>query len=79
MLVPIILIMDANQHLRDLEGHQCNAIEQRIGDHGTVIPEIEVEADTAIDQPDANAQAAQTRTLADYNLPNHYYANRSAI
>ncbi|KAF8084350.1 hypothetical protein N665_0721s0007 [Sinapis alba] len=83
MVVTLILIRDENGDLHDLDGHLCNAAGQKIDDQGTIIPNAEAEADAAEAdaaeaQPEAIAQAAQ-RTLADYNRPDQYYANRSTI
>ena len=64
MVATLILRQDENGDLRDQEGHLRNAAGQKLDAQGTVINE-----------PDA----AATRTLADYNRPDQFYANRSAI
>ncbi|KAF3497704.1 hypothetical protein DY000_02052202 [Brassica cretica] len=76
MVAPLILVRNNNGDLHDQEGHLHNAAGQRIDAQRAAIPE-----------PDANAtgttllvdEAAQPRTLADYNRPDRYYTNRSAI
>ena len=76
MVALLILVRDNNGDLHDQEGHVRNAAGQRIDAQGAEIPE-----------PDANAtgttlpvdEAAQPRMLADYNRPDRYYSNRSAI
>ncbi|WZZ41441.1 hypothetical protein YC2023_037700 [Brassica napus] len=76
MVAPLILVRDNNGNLHDQEGHLHNAAGQRIDAQRAAIPE-----------PDANAtcttlpvdEAAQPKTLADYNRPDRYYTNRSAI
>ncbi|KAF8081185.1 hypothetical protein N665_0901s0001 [Sinapis alba] len=83
MVVTLILVRDENGDLRDPDGHLRNAACQKIDNQGTIIPDTEAEAyaaeaDAAEAQPESNAQAAQ-RTLADYNRPDQFYANRSVI
>ena len=75
---------DESGGLGDLEGHLCNAAGRRIDDHqGAEIPYPEAEALQAAaleaENAAANAEAARPRTLADYNRPDQFYANRSAV
>ena len=75
MVATLVLIQDATGNLHDQEGHLCNAAGQKIDDQGTVIPDSD--ADIAATQ--AVDEAARPRTLADYNRPDQYYENISAI
>ena len=76
MVAPLILVRDNNWDLHNQEGHLRNAPGQRIDVQGAEIP-----------APDATTtgttlpvdEAAQPRTLADYNRIDRYYTNRSAI
>ena len=54
----------------------CNAAGQRIDAQGTVILEPDIDATGIAQHVD---EAARPRTLADYNRPDQFYANRSAI
>ncbi|KAL0796325.1 hypothetical protein Bca101_067702 [Brassica carinata] len=67
---------EENGDLRDLEGHMRNAAGQKSDAQGNVIPEPDTVASRAAEPVDG---AAQTRTLADYNRPDQFYANQSAI
>ena len=75
MVATLVLIHDATGNLHDQEGHLRNAACQRINDQGTVIPHTD--ADIAAAQ--AVDEATRPRTLADYNRPDQYYENISAI
>ena len=56
---------DNNGDLHDQEGHLRNAAGQRIDAQGAAVPERD--------------DAAQPKTLADYNRQDQFYTNRSAI
>lgn len=56
--------------------HLRNATGQRLDDQRAVIPDHDIEAAQAAQVVD---EAARTRTFADYNHPDQYYANRSDI
>ena len=68
MVATLVLIQHATGNMHDQEGHLRNAAGQKIDDQGAVIPDT-----------DADIAAATLRTLADYNRPDQYYENRSAI
>ena len=53
-----------------------NATSQRLDDQRDVIPDHDADAAAAAQ---AVYEAARPRTLAEYNRPDQYYANRSAI
>ena len=74
MVAPIILTRDENGDLRDQEGHLRNEAGQKLNAQNEVIPEPET-APTGAVQPVEEA----ARTLADYNRPDQFYTNRSAI
>ena len=74
MVAPIILTRDENGDLRDQEGHLRNEAGQKLNAQNEVIPEPET-APTGVVQPVEDA----ARTLADYNRPDQFYTNRSAI
>ena len=76
MVAPLILVWDNNGDLHDQEGHLRNASDQRINAQGDAIPEPDATA-TGITLP--VDEAAQPKTLADYDCPDRYYTNRSAI
>ena len=65
MVATLILVRDEKEDLHDPEGHMRNAAGQRIYAQGAAIPE-----------PD---EAAQLKKLVDYNRPDQFYTNRSAI
>lgn len=75
MVTTLVLIHDENVNLHDHDSHLCNAACQRIDDHGTVIPDPDVDNTAANAQAVADdiVQAARPRTLADYNRPDQYY------
>ena len=75
MVVTIVLIQDATGNLHDQEGHLRNVAGQKIDDQGAVFPDTD--ADIAAAQ--AVDEADRPRTLADYNMPDQYYENRSAV
>ena len=74
MVATIVLIQDATGNRHDQKGHLRNA-GQKIDDQGAVIHDTD--ADIAAAQ--AVDEAARPRTLADYNMQDQYYENRSAI
>ena len=76
MVATLILVRDENGDLNDQEGHLRNAAGQRLDDQRVVIPDQDVEAPAAAQVVD---EAARPITLDDYNRPNQYYTNRSAI
>uniref|UniRef100_A0A0D3DJS7 Uncharacterized protein n=1 Tax=Brassica oleracea var. oleracea TaxID=109376 RepID=A0A0D3DJS7_BRAOL len=62
--------------MHDPGGHLCNATGQKLDAQGTAFLEPDTDATGAaipVDEP------ARPRTLADYNRPDEYYTNRSAI
>ena len=69
MVAIVILTQGENGNLYDQDGHLRNATGQKLDAQGNIIPETEAEA----------TGEAQTRSLADYNRPDEYYTNRSAI
>ncbi|KAL0695313.1 hypothetical protein Bca4012_062493 [Brassica carinata] len=74
LVATLILKRDGEGNLLDQEGHLRNAAGQRINNQGAAIPDLEAEAAAA-----AAKEANRNRSLADYNRPDQYYANRSAI
>ncbi|WZZ88659.1 hypothetical protein YC2023_117238 [Brassica napus] len=74
MVAIVILRHDENGNLYDQDGHLRNAISQKLDAPGNVIPDTDA---TGAAQP--VEEAARPRVLADYNHPDEYYANRSAI
>ena len=76
MIAPLILVRDNNGDLHDQEGHLRNAAGQRIYTQGAAIPEPDATTTCTTLPVD---EAAQPRMLADYNRPDRYYTNRSAI
>ena len=76
MVATLILVRDDRGNLHDQEGDLRNAAGQRIDDQGAAIPESDTDAIGATLPVD---QAARTRTLADYNHPDQFYTNQSAI
>ena len=63
------------------EGYLRNAEGYRLDDLGAVIHDHDAETTAANAKSigDDNIHAARPRTLADYNRPDQYYTNRSAI
>ena len=76
MVATLILVRDENGDLHDQEVHMRNATSQRLDDQRDVIPDHDADAAAAAQ---AVYEAARPRTLAEYNRPDQYYANRSAI
>ena len=74
MVAIVILRQDENGNLYDQDGHLRNATGQKLDAQGNVIPDTDA---TGAAQP--VEEAARPRALADYNRPDEYYANRSAI
>ncbi|CAN6906279.1 unnamed protein product, partial [Brassica oleracea] len=74
MVAIVILRQDENGNLYDQDGHLCNATGQKLDAQGNVIPDTDA---TGAAHP--VEEAARPRALADYNRPDEYYANISAI
>ncbi|KAF2556894.1 hypothetical protein F2Q68_00016183 [Brassica cretica] len=74
MVAIVILRQDENGNLYDQDGHLRNATGQKLDAQGTVIPD-----DDATEAAQPVEEAAQPRALGDYNRPDEYYTNRSAI
>ena len=70
----IILTQNENGNLYDQDGHLRNTTGQKIDAQGTVIPNADT---TGAAQP--VDEDARSKPLADYNRPDEYYSNRSAI
>ena len=62
--------------LHDEEGHLRNAAGQSIDAQRAAIPEPDTDATCTTLPVD---EAARPRTLAEYNRPDQFYTNRSAI
>ncbi|KAL1188529.1 hypothetical protein V5N11_005955 [Cardamine amara subsp. amara] len=73
MVNPVILMRDEAGVLRDEEGHVCNAQGQRLDGNGNPIAHV------AIVNEEVSPVVARERILADYNRPDKFYRNRSAI
>ena len=76
MIATLVLQRDENRDMHDPGGHLCNATGQKLDAQGTAFLEPDTDATGAaipVDEP------ARPRTLADYNRPDEYYTNRSAI
>ncbi|KAL1188094.1 hypothetical protein V5N11_003129 [Cardamine amara subsp. amara] len=73
MVDPVILMRDEAGVLRDEDGHVCNAQGQRLDGNGNPI------APAAIVNEEVAPVVARERTLADYNRPDEFYRNMSAI
>ena len=76
MVATLILVHDEKGYLHDQEGHLCNAAGQRIDGQGAAIPESDPDTTGPTLPVD---EAARPKTLADYNRPDQFYANRSPI
>ncbi|KAF3539452.1 hypothetical protein F2Q69_00022780 [Brassica cretica] len=76
MVATLILVRDDNGDLHDQEGQLRNAAGQRIDAQGAAIPESDANAIGATLPVD---EVARPTTLADYNRPDKFYTNRSAI
>ncbi|WZZ78326.1 hypothetical protein YC2023_098898 [Brassica napus] len=76
MVATLILVRDERGDLHDQEGHLRNAVSQRIDAQGSAILESDTDATSTALPVD---EAARPRMLADFNRPDHFYANRSAI
>ena len=76
IVVSLILERDETEDLHDQEGHLHNAADQRLDDQRAVFPDQDDDIAAAAQAVDDDARP---RTLADYNSPNQYYANRCAI
>ncbi|WZZ08291.1 hypothetical protein YC2023_094212 [Brassica napus] len=70
----IILTQDENGNMYDQDDHLRNATDQKIDAQGTVIPDADATGDAQPVDEDA-----RSKSLADYNRPDEYYSNRSAI
>ena len=74
-MVAIVILRHAeNGNLYAQDGHRRNATGQKLDAQGNVIPDTDA---SGAAQP--VEEAARPRALADYNRPDEYYANRSAI
>ena len=76
MVATLILVRDEKEDIHDQGGHLRNAACQRIYAQGAAIPEFDTDATGTTLPVD---EAARPRTLADYNRPDQFYANISAI
>ncbi|KAF2534327.1 hypothetical protein F2Q70_00031137 [Brassica cretica] len=76
MVATLILVRDERGDLHHQEGHLRNAAGQRIDAQGAEIPESDTDTTSTTLHVD---DAARPRTLADYNRPDQFYPNRSAI
>ena len=76
MVATLILVQDDNGDLDDQDGHLRNAAGQRIVAQGAAIPESDANTTGTTLPVD---EAARPKTLADYNRPDQFYTNRSAI
>ena len=76
MVATLILVRDDKGDLYDQEGHLRNATGQRINAQGAVILKSDTDATGAAQSID---EAARPITLANYNRPDQFYTNRSAI
>ena len=76
MVAPLILVGDERGDLHEQEGHLRNAAGQRIDAQGAAIPESNTDATDTTLPVDV---VVRPRTLADYNCPDQFYTNRSAI
>ena len=74
MVAIVNLRQDDNGDLYDQDGHLRNATGQKLNAQWNVIPDADA---TGAAQP--VEEAAQPKALADYNHPDEYYTNRSAI
>ncbi|KAF3536641.1 hypothetical protein F2Q69_00022451 [Brassica cretica] len=74
MVAIVILRQDENGNLYDQDGHLSNVTCQKLDAQGNVIPDTDAkEAAQPVEE------AARPKSLADYNRPDEYYANKSAI
>ena len=76
MVVTLILVHEVKGDLHDQEGHLRNAACQRLDAQGSAIHESDIYATGTTLPVD---EVARPRTLADYNRPDQFYTNRSAI
>ena len=76
MVANLILERDENGDLHDQEDHLRNAAGHRLDYQRAVISDQYVEVPAVAQAVD---EAARPKMLADYNRPNQYYANISAI
>jgi len=76
MVATLILVRAENGDLYDQDGHLRNPACQRL-DYQRVVIHDQVDDIAAAAQ--AVDETARPRTMADYNHPDQYYANRSAI
>ena len=74
MVATLVLIQAVTGNLHDQESHLRNAGGQKIDDQGAVISytDADIAAAQAVDE------AVRPRALADYNMPDQYYENKSA-
>ena len=76
MVATLIIVRDDKGDMYDQEGHLRNATNQRIDTQGAAIPKPDTDATCTTLPLD---EAARPKTLADYNCPDQFYTNRSAI
>ena len=76
MVATLILVRAENGDLYDQDGHLRNPACQRL-DYQRVVIHDQVDDIAAAAQ--AVDETARPRMMADYNRPDQYYANRSAI
>ena len=76
MVATLIFVRDDNGELHDKDGHLRNMAGRRIDAQGAAILEPDTDA-TGNAQP--VDEAPRPITLADYNRPDQFYANISAI
>ena len=75
MVAAIVLIQNVNGDMHDQDGHLRNAAGQKLDYQGAAIHDTD--ADSAAAQ--AVDDDVRQKTLANYNRPDQYYNNRSAI
>ena len=76
MVATLILVRDEKGDQHDQEDHLRNAAGQMIDAQRAAIPQSDTDATGTAQLVD---EAARPRTLADYNRPDQFYANTSAI
>ncbi|XP_048636982.1 uncharacterized protein LOC125609546 [Brassica napus] len=74
MVATVIFKQDKNGDMFDLDGHLRNTTGQKLDAQGNVIPDADA---TGAAQP--VEEAAPPKALAEYNRPDEYYTNISAI
>ena len=79
MVNTVILRLDEAGILRDQQGHVCNEQGQRLDGEGNPIAPIVEAAMPAAQRNERPVVPDRARMLEDYNRPDEFYANRSAI